>query len=139
MRDKSLDAPTTATARGLIKREKSCCARTVAPAGWSKGFSPPNGTTIGIDFTLIHAPPAIYTGDVNVRESECAPAGTPRAVVEHLNGAINQAMARPEMKERMLNQGADALAGSPADLASLVQRELARFAKLVKAAGVKIE
>ncbi len=68
-----------------------------------------------------------------------APAGTPKDIVERLNAAINKAMARPEMKDKLTSQGADALTGTPADLASLVQRELAKFAKIIKAAGVRIE
>jgi len=68
-----------------------------------------------------------------------APAGTPQIIVERLNAAINKAMTRPEMKERLLSQGAEPLAGSSAELASLVRRELAKFAKIVKAAGVRIE
>ncbi len=68
-----------------------------------------------------------------------APAGTPREIVERVNAAINKAMTRPDMKDKLLSQGADALSGSPADLAALVQRELAKFAKIIKAAGVRIE
>ena len=68
-----------------------------------------------------------------------APAGTPREIVERLNAAVNNAMTRPEMKDKLLSQGADALTGTPADLASLVQRELAKFAKIIKAAGVRVE
>ena len=68
-----------------------------------------------------------------------APAGTPREIVERVNAAINNAMTRPEMKDKLLSQGADALTGSPADLANLVQRELAKFAKIIKAAGVRVE
>ena len=68
-----------------------------------------------------------------------APAGTSKEIVERLNAAVNRAMARPEMKDKLTSQGADALTGSPADLASLVQRELAKFAKIIKAAGVRIE
>ena len=68
-----------------------------------------------------------------------APAGTPREIVERVNAAINQAMTRPEMKDKLASQGADALTGSPADLAALVQRELLKFAKIIKAAGVRVE
>ena len=68
-----------------------------------------------------------------------APAGTSKEIVERLNAAVNRAMARPEMKDKLTSQGADALTGSPADLASLVQRELAKFAKIIKAAGVRVE
>ena len=68
-----------------------------------------------------------------------APAGTPREIVERLNAAINKAMARPDMQDKLASQGADALTGSPADLAALVQRELAKFAAIIKAAGVRVE
>ena len=68
-----------------------------------------------------------------------APAGTPREIVERLNAAVNNAMTRPEMKDKLLSQGADALRGTPADLANLVQSELVKFAKIIKAAGVRVE
>ena len=68
-----------------------------------------------------------------------APAGTPRPIVERLNAAINKAMTSSGMKERLMSQGADALSGSPDDLSNLVQRELAKVARTVKEAGVKIE
>jgi tripartite-type tricarboxylate transporter receptor subunit TctC len=68
-----------------------------------------------------------------------APAGTPRDIVERVNAAMNQSMMRSDTKEKLAAQGADALAGTPADLAALVQRELAKFAAIIKAAGVRIE
>ncbi|MEO7727941.1 MAG: tripartite tricarboxylate transporter substrate binding protein [Burkholderiales bacterium] len=68
-----------------------------------------------------------------------APAGTPREIVERLNTAINRTMTRPEMKDKLVSQGADALTGTPAELAALVQRELAKFAAIIKAAGVRVE
>lgn len=67
-----------------------------------------------------------------------APAGTPRAVVEHLNGTINKAMSSPEMRDRLRNQGAESLVGTPDDLAKHVRRELAKYAIIVKQAGVKL-
>ena len=68
-----------------------------------------------------------------------APAGTPRDIVERVNAAINKAMTRPDIKDKLASQGADALTGSPADLAALVQRELAKFAAIIKAAGMRVE
>jgi tripartite-type tricarboxylate transporter receptor subunit TctC len=68
-----------------------------------------------------------------------APAGTPREIIERLNAAINKTMIRPDMKAKLASQGADALTGSPADLAALVQRELAKFAAIIKAANVRVE
>jgi len=68
-----------------------------------------------------------------------APVGTPRAVVSRLNTAINIATQRPEMKERLSSQGAEPLSGTPEDLASYLRRELAKFGKLIREAGVKVE
>jgi tripartite-type tricarboxylate transporter receptor subunit TctC len=68
-----------------------------------------------------------------------APAGTPAPIVDKLNGAINAAMTSPQMKERLQSQGADPLSGTPQQLGELVKSELAKYAKIVKAAGIRIE
>ncbi len=61
-----------------------------------------------------------------------APAGTNKAVVERLNAAINAAVQTPEMKETLISQGADALMGTPGDLAELLWRELDKYRVIVK-------
>jgi len=48
-------------------------------------------------------------------------------------------MTSPDVKERLLGQGAEPLSGSPEDLARHVQREIAKYAKIVKDAGVKVD
>jgi tripartite-type tricarboxylate transporter receptor subunit TctC len=68
-----------------------------------------------------------------------APAGTPRAVVERLNAAINAATRRSEMKERLLSQGAEPLSGTPEDLAAYLRRELDKYGKIIREAGVSAE
>ena len=68
-----------------------------------------------------------------------APAGTPRAVIERLNAAINTATQRPEMKDRLLGQGAEPLSGTPEDLAAYLRRELDKYGKIIREAGVKAE
>jgi tripartite-type tricarboxylate transporter receptor subunit TctC len=68
-----------------------------------------------------------------------APAGTPRAIVERLNTSINTATQRPEMKERLLSQGAEPLSGTPEDLAAYLGRELDKYGKIIREAGVKAE
>jgi len=68
-----------------------------------------------------------------------APAGTPAPVIDRLNVAINTAMTSPQMKDRLLSQGADPLSGTPQQLADLVKSELAKYSKIVKAANIKIE
>ena len=61
-----------------------------------------------------------------------APAGTSKAIVERLNAAINKAVATAEMKDALHAQGADALSGTPEDLAALLRRELGKYRTIVK-------
>jgi len=68
-----------------------------------------------------------------------APAGTPRSIVEQLNAAINKIMARPDVKENLLSQGAAPLTGTPEDLAELLRRELSKYASIIRQAGINPE
>lgn len=68
-----------------------------------------------------------------------APAGTNRAVVEQLNAAINKAVQTAEMKETLISQGADALRGTPGDLAGLLRRELDKYRVIVKNAEASLK
>ncbi|MBI3044908.1 MAG: cyclase family protein [Betaproteobacteria bacterium] len=67
------------------------------------------------------------------------PAGTPRAIVERLNAAINTATRRAELRDRLSSQGAEPLSGTPEDLATYLRRELDKYGKIIRAAGVKAE
>lgn len=68
-----------------------------------------------------------------------APAGTPRAIIERLNAAINTATQRPELKERLLDQGTEPLSGTPEDLAAYLRRELDKYGRIIREAGLKAE
>jgi len=68
-----------------------------------------------------------------------APAGTPPAVIERLNAASNEVLRRPDFRQQLSSQGADPLSGSTADFMAMMKREYAKYAKLVKEAGIKPE
>ena len=68
-----------------------------------------------------------------------APAGTPPAIVAKLNAEIDKWLATPEAKEKMLGQGANAAGGTPEDFARHIQIETAKWAKVVKASGAKVD
>jgi len=68
-----------------------------------------------------------------------APAGTSRTIVERLNAAINKAANSPEMKQTLHAQGADALMGTPDDLAELLRRELAKYRVIVRDAKASLK
>jgi tripartite-type tricarboxylate transporter receptor subunit TctC len=68
-----------------------------------------------------------------------APAGTPPAVVSRLNAAFVAALNTPEVKARFADLMAEPAPSTPAQFSQLMQRELARYEKVVKASGAKAE
>ena len=67
------------------------------------------------------------------------PAGTPKEVPARLHAALVKALANPEVRERFAAQGADVVGGSPEQLAAALRDDIAKWAKVVKAAGVTID
>ena len=68
-----------------------------------------------------------------------APAGTPPAIVAALNAHIVKAMRNQAVIERLAADGNEVVAGSPEQFAALIKTELSRWAKVVKASGMKPE
>jgi tripartite-type tricarboxylate transporter receptor subunit TctC len=65
------------------------------------------------------------------------PAGLPSAVVAQLHGAIQKALAVPEVSERLVNAGGEVQPGPTERLGSLIASERARYEKLIREAGIK--
>jgi tripartite-type tricarboxylate transporter receptor subunit TctC len=68
-----------------------------------------------------------------------APAGTPPAIVAKLHGAIVDALAQPEVRERLVGEGAEVIGSTPEAFAAHIAAELARLGKLVRAAGIRMD
>ncbi len=68
-----------------------------------------------------------------------APANTPAEIVDKLNREINAAIADPGMKARLAAIGGEPLPGSPAEFGKLISEETEKWAKVVRAAGLKAE
>ena len=68
-----------------------------------------------------------------------APKGTPKAIIDQLNAAANEALKDPTLRELMLSQGNEIGGGSPAEFAALVKSESAKWSAVVKAANIKPE
>ncbi len=68
-----------------------------------------------------------------------APKGTPKAIIDKLNAAANEALKDPQLRELMLSQGNEIGGGSPTDFASLIQSESAKWSAVVKTANIKPE
>jgi tripartite-type tricarboxylate transporter receptor subunit TctC len=68
-----------------------------------------------------------------------APAGTPPAIIAKLNAEIARAIKQPDMQERFKQLGLDGGGGTPEQLTAFVRSELAKYAKVIKDAGIKPE
>lgn len=64
-----------------------------------------------------------------------APAGTPPAVIQSLNAAVNAALNKNEVRAKLSLDGGKPLGGSPQDLARFMQQEHARWAQAVRSSG----
>ena len=68
-----------------------------------------------------------------------APAKTPRAIVDRLHAEIVRAVNSPDLRERLTTQGADPIHLTPEQYTVFIQNEIAKWAKVIKAAGIKGE
>jgi tripartite-type tricarboxylate transporter receptor subunit TctC len=69
----------------------------------------------------------------------CAPKGTPPEIVDKLNAAVGAVLAKPALIARFHELGGEPMPMSPAEFGKLVADETAKWAKVVKFAGVKAE
>lgn len=68
-----------------------------------------------------------------------APAGTPAPVVQRLNAGIAQVLAQKEVRERFEGLGVEVLGGTPQQFADTIKADTAKWAKVVKDAGITVE
>ena len=67
------------------------------------------------------------------------PAGTSREVVEKLHGEFARALAAPDVRERMLNLGAEPVGSKPAEFAVYIRGEADKYARVIKASGARVD
>jgi tripartite-type tricarboxylate transporter receptor subunit TctC len=68
-----------------------------------------------------------------------APAGTPKAITERLNAALNDALKSDDVKARIIDEGGDALIGTPEQQAADIDAEETKWGALVRKLGLKAE
>jgi len=74
--------------------------------------------------------------DVDLWFGALAPAGTPKAVVDHYNAVVNEILAQPHIQAVLGKQGLIAQGGPPERLSDLIAKDRLRWAKVVKDAGI---
>ena len=81
-----------------------------------------------------------YPGfDVSTWYGLMAPAGTPAEIVTRLNREVDRILTLPDVKEKLNSVGAEDGGGSPEQFGKFVRDEIAKYSKIVKEAGVKLD
>jgi tripartite-type tricarboxylate transporter receptor subunit TctC len=68
-----------------------------------------------------------------------APAGTPPEVIAKLNAEVVKILKMPAVREQLAAQGAEPVGDSPEEFARFMRDEIAKWAKLIKISGAKVE
>ena len=77
--------------------------------------------------------------EVNSWYGLLAPTGTPRDIVTRLNAEVANALREPDARARLYSIGAEPLNNTPEEFGSFIQGEMSKWAKVVKAAGIRVE
>ena len=115
---------------GVLQHIKSGKVRAVAVSSARRAAVLPDVPSIEDTFTGFDA-----TGWTGV----FAPAGTPKEIVAKLHTDITSVLARPDIRERFSEHGAEVVAGTPEQLAAFVRRENALYAKIIQSSGIKVD
>ena len=77
--------------------------------------------------------------DINTWFGLFVPAGTPRDVVERLHAEFTQALALPDIREKLLNLGAEPVGNRPEEFAAYIRSEADKYARVIKASGARAD
>jgi tripartite-type tricarboxylate transporter receptor subunit TctC len=67
------------------------------------------------------------------------PARTPPAIIERLNAAAMEALADPDVRAKLAEQGAEPLGSTPEEYGRILRDETARWRQVIAASGVRLE
>lgn len=68
-----------------------------------------------------------------------APAGTPEAIINRLNGELRKITAMPDVRKKLTEEGADAINSSPREFAQRIQKDYETWKKVVDSSGAKAD
>ncbi|HTP94969.1 MAG TPA: tripartite tricarboxylate transporter substrate binding protein [Burkholderiales bacterium] len=69
----------------------------------------------------------------------CAPAATPKPLIAHIHAAVAQSLRAASVRQAFLRLGAEPVGGTPDEFAQLLRREIAKWGRVLKSAGVSPE
>jgi tripartite-type tricarboxylate transporter receptor subunit TctC len=115
----------------ILGHVKSGRLRAIAVAGGRRSDLMPDVPTLkeaGVDGV-----------EVSVWYALLAPAAAPREVVNALAGATARAARAPDMRQRLVDQGADPVGNTPEEFSRLLRDEIAKYAEVIRISGAKVE
>lgn len=68
-----------------------------------------------------------------------APAGTPEAVVQTMSQAIAEALRRPEVRQKIVDLGADVRGSTPAEFGTFLTQQIEKWAQVIEANGIRMD
>ena len=77
--------------------------------------------------------------DESAQHGVVAPAGVPRAIIAKLHQEIASAIRSPEVMARLGAEGGEVIASTPEEFATIIRREMEKWTKVIKEAGMRIE
>ena len=81
----------------------------------------------------------LHNFDVSYWQGVLAPAGTPRPIVGKISAEIAKILAMPDVREKLVSLGADPFISNSDQFTALIKMESAKYAKVVKAANIKVD
>ncbi|HYC44439.1 MAG TPA: tripartite tricarboxylate transporter substrate binding protein [Burkholderiales bacterium] len=122
---------TIANALTALPAIKSGRLRPIAVTSLKRSASAPEIPTV--------AESGIKGFDAGTWYALAAPAGVPGDIVTRLNRAVVEVVQLPDIREKLLAQGAAPLTATPDEAREFVRNEIARWARVVKAAGIRLD
>jgi tripartite-type tricarboxylate transporter receptor subunit TctC len=121
---------TIASAVPLIPQVKAGKLRGLATTGARRSAAVPDLPTIG---------ETVHGYDVTNWFGILAPAGTSRAVIARVHDALSKALQRSDVKDLLISRGADPGGGTPEAFARIIRDDYAKWGKVVKASGARVD
>jgi tripartite-type tricarboxylate transporter receptor subunit TctC len=116
---------------GAINYARSGKLRALAVTGAKRSTSTPDTPTV--------AESGVPGFEVTAWFGLSAPAKTPRPILDRLGSEVVKAVKSPDLRERLVAAGADPVGSSAEEYTAFIQREIAKWSKVIAAAGIKAQ
>ncbi|MCC6531691.1 MAG: tripartite tricarboxylate transporter substrate binding protein [Burkholderiales bacterium] len=115
----------------VIQHHRSGKLRGIAVTGSKRSAAVPDMPTV--------AESGVPGYEVTTWYGFALPAKTPRPILDFWHGQIVKTINTPDIQQKLLNQGADPVANTPEQATAHVEREIAKWTKVIRGAGIKVQ